>query len=244
MTRSFANVYGDDRRADAYAGLEFPGTYALAYRDLPGILRKHVRGRRAFDFGCGTGRSTRFLTRLGFGAIGVDIAPEMVTRARDLDPAGTYHVITGDGLDRFPAGDFDVVLSAFTFDNIPTAETKVTLFRALGRLLAADGRIVSVVSSPDIYVNEWASFTTKDFPENRSARSGDTVRIVMLDVADRRPVEDILWSDDAYRAVYREAGLTQIAAYRPLAAAAEPGPWVSETTIAPWTIYVLARTAV
>jgi SAM-dependent methyltransferase len=243
MRRSFTNVYGDERRADAYARLEFPGTYALAYRDVPAILREHVRGRRAFDFGCGTGRSTRFLTRLGFDAIGVDIAPEMVTRARDLDPAGTYHVVTGDGLDHFPAGGFDVVLSAFTFDNIPTAETKVTLFRALGRLLEADGRIVSVVSSPDIYVNEWASFTTKDFPENRSARSGDTVRIVMLDVADRRPVEDILWSDEAYRAVYQEAGLTQVAAYRPLATADDRGPWVSETTIAPWTIYVLARTA-
>jgi hypothetical protein len=128
-------------------------------------------------------------------------------------------------------------------DNVPTAETQVTLFRALGRLLAADGRIVSVVSSPEIYVNEWASFTTRDFPENRGARSGDTVRIVMLDVADRRPVEDVLWSDEAYQAVYQEAGLTQVAVYRPLAPADDPGPWVSETTIAPWTIYVLARAA-
>jgi SAM-dependent methyltransferase len=207
LNRSFTNVYGDDRRANAYARLEFPGTYALACRDVPAILREHVQGRRAFDFGCGTGRSTRFLTRLGFATIGADIAPEMVTRARDLDPGGSYHVITGDGLDRFPAGDFDVVLSAFTFDNVPTAETKVTLFRALGRLLAADGRIVSVVSSQEIYVNEWASFTTRDFPENRGARSGDTVRIVMLDVADRRPVEDVLWSDEAYQAPARR-GLT------------------------------------
>jgi SAM-dependent methyltransferase len=243
MTHSFSNVYDDDRRAEAYATLEFPGTYALAYRDLPALLRAHVRGRHALDFGCGTGRSTRFLRRLGFEPVGVDIAPEMVRRARAADPDGTYHVITGNGLEDFTPGAFDVALSVFTFDNVPTREAKVTLFRALGRLLTPDGRIVNVVSSPEIYVNEWASFTTRDFPENRRARSGDTVRIVMLDVADRRPVEDILWTDDDYRAVFQEAGLVPVAVHRPLATAADPGPWVSETSIPPWVIYVLARDA-
>ena len=34
----FANVYEDTRRAAAYANLEFPGTYYLAYRDLPDII--------------------------------------------------------------------------------------------------------------------------------------------------------------------------------------------------------------
>jgi hypothetical protein len=39
-----------------------------------------------------------------------------------------------------------------------------------------------VVSSPVIYVNEWASFSTKAFPENRTAKSGERVLISMLDV--------------------------------------------------------------
>jgi hypothetical protein len=43
---SFSNVYDDTRRADAYATLEFPGTYYLAYRDLPAILAEHVKGLR------------------------------------------------------------------------------------------------------------------------------------------------------------------------------------------------------
>jgi hypothetical protein len=89
-------------------------------------------------------------------------------------------------------GAYDLALSVFTFDNVPTIEKKVGLFQGLRRLLRADGRIVSLVSTPEIYVNEWASFSTRDFPENRAARCGDTVRIIMLDVDDRRPVEDIL----------------------------------------------------
>ena len=50
---SFSNVYDDTERAKAYAALEFPGTYYLAYRDLPAIIAQYVAGREALDFGCG-----------------------------------------------------------------------------------------------------------------------------------------------------------------------------------------------
>ena len=239
MTTGFFNVYEDEARAEAYAKLEFPGTYYLAYRDLPAIIAEHVQGDKAMDFGCGTGRSTRLLRDLGFESMGVDIAPNMLARAREADPEGEYRLVPDGDLGALAAETYDLVLSVFTFDNVPTMEKKVTLFRSLRHLIGSDGRIVNLVSSPEIYVNEWASFTTGDFPENRTARSGDPVRIVMLDVEDRRPVEDILWTDEAYREVYRRAGLVPIETYRPLAKPSEPFSWVSETKIAPWVIYVL-----
>ncbi len=258
MTEPFSNVYEDRARSAAYASLEFPGTYSLAYRDLPAIIRRHARGTTAVDFGCGTGRSTRFLRGLGFDVVGVDISEAMLAHARERDPTGDYRLVTdadpgdpgdaGDSGDAGALGDLgglragatDLVLAVFTFDNVPTLEKKVALFRSLRRLLRPGGRIVTVVSSPDIYVNEWASFSTKDFPENRTARCGDKVRIVMLDVPDRRPVEDILWTVEGYQAVHEAAGLGVIETVRPLADPAEPIPWVSETTVAPWVISVLA----
>ena len=241
MEPEFSNVYDDGARADSYAALEFPGTYFLAYRDLPAIIAAHVKGTKAVDFGCGAGRSTRFLRGLGFDAVGVDISQPMLARARARDPGGDYRLVADGDVGSLPGGASDLVLSVFTFDNIPTLEKKVTLFQGLSNLLHADGRIVSLVSSPDIYLNEWASFSTKDFPGNRAARCGDRVQIVMLDVADRRPVEDILWTDDGYRDVYRRAGLRVIETYRPLGKPDEGHAWVSESTIAPWVIYVLAR---
>ena len=48
---SFVNAYEDESRAQAYSTLQFPGTYYLAFRDLPGIFAEHVRGRAALDFG-------------------------------------------------------------------------------------------------------------------------------------------------------------------------------------------------
>jgi len=238
----FINCYADANRAEAYATLEFANTYYLAYRDLPAILAKHVTGTRALDFGCGTGRSTRLLRQLGFDVTGVDVSKDMLRIARGTDPSGDYRLVPGDNFDELKAGTFDLVLSAFTFDNIPGA-LKARIFRDLAKLLTPTGTIASIVSSPEIYTHEWASFTTEAFPENASARSGDIVRIIVTDHPDRRPVEDILWTDESYRAVYREAGLRPLQVLKPLATGEEPYAWVNETKIAPWVIYVLKRAA-
>lgn len=237
----FGNVYEDARRADAYAKLEFPGTYYLAFRDLPEIISEHVKGKRALDFGCGTGRSTRFLQKLGFTVTGVDISRDMIRKAKEIEPKGDYRLVKDGDLGQFKDGTFDSVLSAFTFDNIPTATQKVQNLKEINRVLQPNGRLINLVSSPEIYTHEWASFTTKEFPENLSPKSGDRVKIIMTDVEDQRPVEDILWSDEAYQKVYRRAGLKLVKRYKPMGRENEPYEWVNETKIAPWVIYVLKR---
>ena len=235
------NSYEDQKRADAYSALEFPGTYYLAYRDLPEIFKKHARGRRALDFGCGTGRSTRFVRDHGYLVVGVDIAKDMLVRARELDPEGDYHLVEDGDLSALALESFDLVLSAFTFDNIPTEENKVRLLRALGGLLGARGRIVNLVSNPEIYFHEWASFSTKDYPENRQARSREKVRIIITDIDDKRPVEDVLWTEADYHHVYSKAGLEVVDTYRPLATGREGIRWVNETRLPPWRIDVLSQ---
>lgn len=235
---NFINVYEDAKRAEAYAKLEFPGTYYLAYRDLPAIIAEHVTGKKAIDFGCGTGRSTRFLQKLGFDTIGIDIAADMIKQAKELDPSGDYRLVKDDDFSQLQYTTYDLVLSVFTFDNIPTMEKKLKIFREIGNLLNHEGMIVNLVSSPDIYQYEWASFSTKDFPENKYAKSGDIVKIIITDVDDKRPVEDIVWHDDAYQQVFQQAGLEAIKMYKPLAREDEPYQWVNETRIAPWVIYV------
>lgn len=241
MQDAFSNVYDDDIRAQAYADLDFPGTYYLAFRDIPALMERHVTGATALDFGCGAGRSTRFLQAHGFQTLGVDISEPMLSRARDRDPSGAY-LLVPDG-DLSPLGDrrFDLVFSAFTFDNIPGRDGRERLFRELASRLTEGGRIINLVSAPEIYLHEWTSFSTRDFPENRTATSGGRVRIVMLDVPDRRPVEDVLWLDDDYRAAYAAAGLALLETHRPLGTESDPFPWVSEREVSPWAIYVLGR---
>ncbi|HEX9281550.1 MAG TPA: class I SAM-dependent methyltransferase [Candidatus Udaeobacter sp.] len=238
MNGAFGNVYEDEERARAYATLQFPGTYYLAFRDLPALIRRYSHGSSALDFGCGTGRSTRFLRNLGLSVVGADISQAMLDQARVLDPSGEYHPVNDNIACEFAPGSFDVILAAFTFDNMPT-EAKADALSALRTLLASDGCLLLVVSSPEIYVNEWASFSTRDFPENRHARDGDRVLIIMLDVPDHRPVEDVLCSDVHYRRLFESAGLRVLDVHSPLATGKEATRWISETGTAAWTIYVL-----
>ena len=237
---AFENAYADRIRAAAYATLGFPGTYRLAFRDVPQVLGKHVKRGSALDFGCGAGRSTRFLKGLGFDCIGIDVSENMVAQAQRSDPEGEYMVVP-DG-DYGDLGDrrFDLVFAAFTFDNIPGGDHRAAILGALRERLRPAGRIVLLGSTPDIYRHEWVSFTTADFPENASARSGEEVRIVMKDVADARPIVDLVWFHDDYVRLAGQAGLAIVDEHRPLGREDDGPAWGSEAKIAPWVIYVLA----
>lgn len=117
MNRTFGNVYEDEERARAYATLQFPGTYYLAFRDLPVLIRRYKHGSSALDFGCGTGRSTRLLRNLGLNAVGADISQAMLQQARALDPSGKYRLIR----ETLPANSRRAVLMSFWLPSRLTA---------------------------------------------------------------------------------------------------------------------------
>ncbi len=235
------NTYEDQLRATAYNELDLGGTYELVFRNLPGLLRQHAQGNRALDFGCGTGRSTRFLQGLGFSTTGVDISAEMVEFARQHEPGGNYRVIEDGNFQSLPVGEYDLVQSAFTFDNISGRERRARILGGLGKLLADGGILVNIVSTPDIYRHEWVTFSTRDFPENAHARGGDVVKIVTTDYSDARPVEDVLWTHEDYLQLFEASGLEMVSVERPLAVGDEGIAWKSETQIAPWAIYILKK---
>lgn len=235
----FSNSWSDAERAASYAELRFPNTYYLAYRDLPAILANHCNGDRAVDFGCGTGRSSRFLKNLGYQVTGIDIAPDMLREASKADPGGSYILVENGKYEQLGAGIYDLVQAIFTFDNIPGWELRKEILLGLRSLLNPGGKLMLLDSTPELYVNEWASFSTLDFPENWYAKTGDIVRDIMLDVPDRRPVEDIFWKVDDYYKLFEMAGLEVEALYKPLGKPGEPFEWKSETSIAPWMIFIL-----
>lgn len=237
---SFSNAYDDGFRAASYAELEFPGTYHLAFRDLPALLGTPRPGAMALDFGCGAGRSTRFLRALGFETEGVDISEAMLAQARIRDPQGTYLRVPDGDLSLLPDGRYQRILSAFTFDNVKV-DSKASLFRHLSRVLAPGGRFLNLVSSEELYRLEWASFSTASFPGNRTAKCGDPVFTIMKDVQDARPVTDIFCPETEYQRLYEDAGLERFRVHLPLGRPEEPFNWINELTTAPWRIDVLER---
>lgn len=236
---NYINSWDNDIRSASYARLEFPNTYHLAYRDLPQIIQQHVVGKRALDFGCGTGRSTRFLKKLGFETIGADISEAMIKLAEEKDPEGMYLLVEDGVYDTIP-GEFDLITSIFTFDNIP-AKNRPKILSALYKKLNKTGRLIMLDSNPELYTHEWASFSTAQFPGNKTADTGDPVYTIMLDVDDQSPVEDYFFSMRNYFDLFSQSGFSLEIYYAPLGKVDEPFEWKSELTIAPWIIYVLKK---
>lgn len=127
----FVNAYEDSFCADAYSKIEFPGCYYLAYRDLPGIINKFAIKGKAIDFGCGAGRSTRFLKKFGFDVTGIDISESMINKAKEIDPNGNYQLIIDGDFSTLPQNEYNLILSVFTFDNIPNEINRVNIFKGL-----------------------------------------------------------------------------------------------------------------
>ena len=103
---------------------------------------------RVLDIGCGTGLTTREAARSATsgGALGVDLSPQMLDRARELSEEEAIPNITFELADAqvhpFPPSEFTLGLSRFgtMFFNDPVAA-----FTNIGRALRPGGRLVQVV---------------------------------------------------------------------------------------------------
>ncbi len=77
--------------------------WTRAIRALP------ARGGRVLDLGCAFGFATRLLKRSGYDAVGVDVSPAYIARARRADPRGDYRLANASATG-LPAASFDGAL--------------------------------------------------------------------------------------------------------------------------------------
>lgn len=94
--------------ADEYDRLE-DEWYPHFFREVERIERRHLPpgdGRRAIDVGCGTGLQSVVLQSLGYAVTGVDIAADLVAKARaktaGITPAAEFTIASAEAL---PFGD-------------------------------------------------------------------------------------------------------------------------------------------
>ncbi len=223
-----------------YARHDIGGTVLLAYRDIPDLIKAHGRpdlGRKAFDFGCGAGKSSRFLASLGFDVTGVDISPSQLAHARKTDPTGDYRLI-GEGQCPFEAPVAAVALSVFCFLEMDTQAQMAAAARAVFDALLPGGIFIMAICAEDFYSGDWLTVGV-DFPGNSNPASGDTVTVRLIDVD--LDIVDTYWTDADYTAVLEQTGLTILERARPLGTDADGLPWKDERMRPPFVLYVAQR---
>ena len=226
-----------EKHAGEYADLGMEGTQYLAFRDIPMLIEEHAGTiDSALDYGCGAGRSTRFLKRLGLDVVGVDVSPDMLEQARSKDRSGEYHQISSGHLP-FEDSTFDLVFASFVFVEVSRLEEIESVLTEMKRVLRKDGVVVFVTDSMDASKGDWVSLSYA-FPENdRPLQSGDTVKLLIrgIDVV----LHDYYWTEDDYIGAAERAGLTLATIHKPLGSSDDAIEWRDETTTSPMAIYVL-----
>ena len=101
-------------------------------------------GRRTLDLGCGEGRLSRDLHRLGHRVVGVDASPLLVAAARTAAPEIEAHVADAADLP-FADGEFDCVIAFMSLQDVDDYAQAV---REAARVLAPGGRFCVAIVHP------------------------------------------------------------------------------------------------
>lgn len=177
-----------EESAALYSGIDFSeGNFWLIYHHAELAIRKWLTpsglaSARALDWGCGAGRSTRWLrTQLGIQEVhGADVCKEMLVQARAVDQGGTY-VHADAGQCPFADESYDLVLSMVVVIELSTRAALHAYAAEAYRLLRPGGYVVAVSATEESHdpANEFLSFRyiimDPADPHNCRLKSGDKV---------------------------------------------------------------------
>ncbi len=115
----------------------------LVLADLPLLTQHRDPGTlRLLEIGCGSGRMTTHLAKVFGEVVGVDVSGEMIRQAQErLAGVGNVQLHETNGVDfaLFPDESFDLVLSAYVFQHVPSSEVIASNIQEAWRVLKPGG---------------------------------------------------------------------------------------------------------
>jgi len=228
-----------NKYAKKYSELKLEGNYYLSFRDIPDLLNNYKNnGNKVLDYGCGTGRSSRFLKSLGYEVIGADINYSMLKEAKKINPNGNYQFIESAKLP-YDDESFDIVFSSYVFLEVKTFDEMIEILSEMKRVLKKDGFIIFVTSIVTNIKDKWVSFDY-DFEENNKLL--DKCERLKLLIKDKDIVlYDYNWTNEEYKEAIDKANLNLLRVYTPMGNDKDNIDWKDEE-IKPYSyIYICSK---
>lgn len=119
-------------------GEDHVAEYVLPFLKQENIPQEEYSTFTMLDIGCGTGRLTRALAKVGAAVTGIDISQEMIQKAKEDNAEisnATFVLGSGKGLDPLPDNAFDFCYSFIVFQHIPDKAVIHNYFHEIKRVL-------------------------------------------------------------------------------------------------------------
>jgi ubiquinone/menaquinone biosynthesis C-methylase UbiE len=108
-----------------------------------------LAGRSVLDLGCGDGIWTREIIRGGAArAVGVDLSPAMITRAKEATSGASFEVGDAATLGRLSSAPFDLVLGSYLLNYADTREKLLGMLETARANLKGGGKFVGFNDDP------------------------------------------------------------------------------------------------
>jgi len=224
-------------KANLYCQLGIKGTGYLAFRDIPQLIKKYTKGNLALDFGCGTGRSSRFLKSLDLIIDAVDISQEMINKACQIDQSIPYSRIIENKIPQ-KSNFYDLVFSSLVLFEISSMDELLKIFKEVHRVLKYNGIFIIVTGSTEMYDHQWLSLDV-NYKENKNLTSGALAKIRLKEVD--LELYDYYWTDADYKNIITLSKFSLLEQLSPLGKEDDNYDWLSEKNVSPYIIYALQK---
>ncbi|MFH1307752.1 MAG: class I SAM-dependent methyltransferase [archaeon] len=204
-----------------YTNAPIKGTFRYAYETIEYVL-KNLNGKKALDFGCGTGRSSRVLKKLGAEVTGVDIRQDMIKGCKEQFPDSKF-VLIGNKLP-FQDNSFDIVIASFVHLEISNLVKINEFTKEIFRVLKPGGNYLILTANPEMWGNSYETFSS-GFPENFNYKSGEKVNITMKTIQGEITFQDHYWKEKDYTRVIENIGF-KVKKIRKISAEKFPEPFL------------------
>ena len=207
--------YSSDDKVNMYDAYKSE-SIIINYADKPSFLKLvgDVKNKRIVDYGCGSGRYTREAAKTALEVVGVDLSPEMIKLAEEIDRKenimNTKYFVR-DCSEILNLGQFDMVISTYFICHASSREMLTKMVKSMYESLKPNGRLCTITFNTDFDRNQSHVLhkynVDIDIRENIS--EGDPIYIKLLDSKTKEPIlvlTDYYISTQVIEQVFNEVG--------------------------------------
>lgn len=233
--------YSSQYRALNYSN-QIVGTGYLAYRDLADLfhtyLSKQLSQIYALDYGCGRGRSSKFLADLGCRVDAIDICSNMLEQAKhQTNSLIKYHLVSPYS-NSLPQSFYDLVLAQLVLVEMRSYQDINKMLAEQYYYLKPGGVLIHVTAAEPLLHRHWLTIDN-DFGINKTVKCGQAGKIRLIN----RNIEldSWYWSESLLEKSFQDNGFSLKHKHKPLGNTEDPYQWKDESSVSPYLIYVLSK---